>query len=156
MAAEPFPGPGRRRPGPPPDRLTIRLPRALHDTVIAHCLAERPLEGCGLLLGDRHGDLATVIEARPARNLQASTTQYEIEPEAVLAADQRARASGQLLLGAWHSHPGGPPVPSAQDRAEAWPDWCYLIVGLAEPAAPELRAWRLLGESFVEDTLELV
>jgi proteasome lid subunit RPN8/RPN11 len=51
--------------------------------------------------------------------------------------------------------PGGAAVPSATDRAEAWPDWCYLIVGLADPEAPELRAWRLLGEDFVEDSLEI-
>jgi proteasome lid subunit RPN8/RPN11 len=155
LGAEPFPGPARRRPGPPPDRLTLRLPRALRDSIVAHCLAERPLEGCGLLLGDRHEASATVVEARPARNIRASATQYEIEPEAVLAADRTARAAGRMLLGAWHSHPCGAPVPSAQDRAEAWPDWCYLVVGLAEPAAPELRAWRLLGESFVEDVLEI-
>ncbi|MFU8821298.1 MAG: Mov34/MPN/PAD-1 family protein [Gammaproteobacteria bacterium] len=155
MAAEPFPGPTRRRPGPPPDRLTIRLPRALHDAILAHCLAELPLEGCGLLLGERHGASATVLEARPAHNVRASATQYEIQAEDVLAADQAARAAGCMLLGAWHSHPGGAPVPSAQDRAEAWPDWCYLVVGLAAPAAPRLRAWRLLGESFVEDLLEI-
>jgi proteasome lid subunit RPN8/RPN11 len=155
LAAESFPGPARRRPGPPPDRLTIRLPRALHDAIVAHCLAERPLEGCGLLLGDRHEASATVLEARPASNIRASATQYEIEPEAVLAADRAARAAGRVLLGAWHSHPGGTAVPSAQDRAEAWPDWCYLVVGLSDPEAPELRAWRLLGESFAEDLLEI-
>jgi proteasome lid subunit RPN8/RPN11 len=107
------------------------------------------------LLGDRQGASATVLEARPARNIRASATQYEIEPAAVLAADRAARAAGRVLLGAWHSHPGGPAVPSAQDRAEAWPDWCYLVVGLVKPAAPGLRAWRLLGESFVEDLLEI-
>jgi len=154
LTAEPFAGPARRRSGPPPDRLTIRLPQALHDAIVAHCLAELPLEGCGLLLGERRGASATVLEARPARNVRASATQYEIEPEAVLAADQAARAAGRMLIGGWHSHPGGAPVPSAQDRAEAWPDWCYVVVGLADPAAPRLRAWRLLGESFVEDVLE--
>ena len=154
MAAEPFAGPARRQPGPPPERLTIWLPRALHDAIVAQCLAELPLEGCGLLLGERQGASATVLEARPARNVRASATQYEIEPEAVLAADRAAREAGRMLIGAWHSHPGGAPVPSAQDRAEAWPDWCYLVVGLAKPTAPELRAWRLLGESFVEDVLE--
>jgi proteasome lid subunit RPN8/RPN11 len=85
----------------------------------------------------------------------ASPRRYEIAPEAVLAADRAARAAGQALLGAWHSHPGGRAVPSEQDRGEAWPDWCYLIVGLADAARPELRAWRLLGEDFVEDELEI-
>ena len=155
MSAERFPGPARRRAGLPPGQLAIRLPRALRADMIAHCIAARPLEGCGLLLGDRDGGIATVLEARPAPNVRASAQHYEIEPEAVLAADRAARAAGRVLLGAWHSHPGGPAVPSATDRAEAWPDWCYLIIGLADPAAPELRAWRLLGEDFVEDLLEI-
>jgi proteasome lid subunit RPN8/RPN11 len=155
LNAEDFPGPARRRGGVPPEQLVIRLAPGLRDAIVAHCVAALPNEGCGLLLGRREGTAATVIEALPARNSRASPDRYEIEPEAVLAADQRARATGLLLLGAWHSHPGGAPAPSATDRAEAWPDWCYLIVGLADAAQPELRAWRLLGEDFVEDTMEI-
>jgi desampylase len=123
--------------------------------MIAHCLEALPLEGCGLLLGRRDEATAEVTEILPAANTLASPDRYEIAPETVLAADRRARESGRLLLGAWHSHPGGPPVPSDTDRAEAWPDWCYLIVGLADPGQPQLRAWRLLGEDFVADTLEI-
>ncbi len=133
----------------------IRLPGALREALLAHCLAELPNEGCGLLLGRREGELATVFEAWPASNARAAADRYLIEPEAVLAADRAARGRGGLLLGAWHSHPGGPATPSATDRAEAWPDWCYLIAALDRPGEPELRAWRLLGEDFVEDWLEI-
>jgi proteasome lid subunit RPN8/RPN11 len=123
--------------------------------MLEHCRASLPNEGCGLLLGQRDGDAAEIVFALPARNILASPHRYEIEPEAVLAAERRARATGQLLLGAWHSHPDGPPEPSATDRAEAWPDWCYLIAGFAGDDAPRLRAWRLVGEHFVEDILEV-
>lgn len=139
----------------PPARLTIRLPATLRLQIVAHCIAELPLEGCGLLLGERAGTLARIAEAWPASNARASTERYEIDPETVLAADRAARAAGSVLLGAWHSHPGGPAVPSARDRDEAWPDWCYLILDLADATAPVLRAWRLLGSEFVEDTLEI-
>lgn len=155
MNAEDFPGPARRRSGAPQAELLVSLPPELRDAIVSHCLAALPDEGCGLLLGRREGAAAKIIEAPTARNSRASPDRYEIEPESVLAADQHARASGLLLLGAWHSHPDGAPVPSATDRAEAWPDWCYLIVGLTDPAHPQLRAWRLLGEDFVEDTLEI-
>lgn len=138
-----------------PPTLRIRIPAALRDTLVTHCVRALPDEGCGLLLGQRQGATMNVTEALPARNTLASPQRYEIEPEAVLAADRHARATGQELVGAWHSHPDGPPVPSATDRAEAWPDWCYLIVGLADPARAELRAWRLLGEDFVADALEV-
>jgi desampylase len=141
--------------GNPPARLRIRLAAEHRGQIVRMCLEALPLEACGLLLGRREGATAEVTEILPAANTRASPDRYEIAPEAVLAADRRARESGRLLLGAWHSHPGGPPVPSDTDRAEAWPDWCYLIVGLAESAQPKLRAWRLLGEDFVADTLEI-
>lgn len=150
-----MPGPARARSGKAPGRLTVRLPRGLRDAIIAHCVAQQPLEGCGLLLGDRDDRAARIHEAPPAHNVLASPHCYEIAPEAVLAADRLARATSRALLGAWHSHPGGRAVPSARDLAEAWPDWCYLIIGLAAPQAPELRAWRVLGEDFVEDALEI-
>lgn len=139
-----------RRPGP----LTLRLPGSVRATILDHCNTARPLEGCGLLLGQRVAGSATIMEAIATANTRASPQHYEIAPEDVLAADRRARAAGWQLLGAWHSHPTGSAVPSSTDRGEAWPDWCYLIVGLAGPDVPELRAWRLLGEDFVEDTLE--
>jgi desampylase len=123
--------------------------------MIDHCRASLPNEGCGLLLGRRDRDSAEITRALPAANILASPHRYEIEPEAVLAADHQARAAGQLLLGAWHSHPDGTAEPSATDRAEAWPDWCYLIAGFAGEAAPKLRAWRLVGEHFAEDILEV-
>lgn len=155
MADKPHPGPARAQPGAPVPRLEIRLPRALRDAIIDHCRAELPNEGCGLLLGDRSGTAVVIAEALAAPNSLAAPDRYEIEPEAVLAAHHRARANGQSLLGAWHSHPDGQAVPSATDRAEAWPDWCYLIVGRPEAAAPELRAWRLVGEDFLSDLLEI-
>lgn len=135
--------------------LTLRLPLALRDAIVAHCVAAVPNEACGLLLGRREGRFASVSGARPEPNVLESPHRYEIEPEAVLAAHRAARAAGVQLLGAWHSHPAGRAVPSATDRAQAWPDWCYLIVGLGRPDRPELRAWRLLGEDFVADRLEV-
>lgn len=138
-----------------PARLCIRLAAGRRDAIVAACSTALPDEGCGLLLGRRDGPAAEITAVLPADNTLASPHRYEIAPEAVLAAERRARADGLLLLGAWHSHPDGQAVPSPTDRAEAWPDWCYLIVGLATPDHPELRAWRLVGEDFVEDALEI-
>jgi proteasome lid subunit RPN8/RPN11 len=148
-------GPTRPRNAAPTIRLSIRLPRALAEDIVAASREAAPLEACGLLIGRRHGSCAEIHELLATRNLLASPRRYEIAPEDVLAADRRARRSGQLLLGAWHSHPQGRAAPSDVDRAEAWPDWCYLIAGLGNPDSPELRAWRLLGDDFLEDSLEI-
>jgi proteasome lid subunit RPN8/RPN11 len=134
--------------------LHIRLPRSWRDEILRHSRHGLPNEACGLLLGRREDPRAEILRVWPAANSLARADRYEIPAETVLEADRAARQAGQLLLGAWHSHPGARAIPSATDRAEAWPDWCYLIVGLVAPAAPELRAWRLLGEDFVEDLLE--
>ncbi len=139
----------------PPRCLHIRLPRPWRDEILHRSLHGLPNEACGLLLGHREDPRADILQVWPAANLLARVDGYEIPPETVLEADRAAREAGQLLLGAWHSHPGGAAVPSATDRAEAWPDWCYLIVGLADAGAPELRAWRLLDENFVEDELKI-
>jgi proteasome lid subunit RPN8/RPN11 len=139
----------------PPSCLHIRLPRPWRDEILRCSLQGLPNEACGLLLGHREDSRAEVLRVWPAANLLARVDRYEIAPETVLGADRAARDAGRLLLGAWHSHPGGVAIPSATDRDQAWPDWCYLIVGLADPAAPDLRAWRLLGEDFVEDELEI-
>jgi proteasome lid subunit RPN8/RPN11 len=155
LNADSVPGPVRRGYDAPPARLDIRLPAALRRQIVAYCVAELPLEGCGLLLGERAGTLARIAEAWPATIARASAECYEIDPETVLAADRAARAQGRVLLGAWHSHPGGPAVPSGRDRDEAWPDWCYLILDLADAEAPVLRAWRLFEGEFVEDALEI-
>jgi proteasome lid subunit RPN8/RPN11 len=52
------------------------------------------------------------------------------------------------IIGVYHSHPLGDPVPSPTDIAEAmYPDWIYVIVGLkggrARVGAFSLRAARV-------------
>jgi proteasome lid subunit RPN8/RPN11 len=44
----------------------------------------------------------------------------------------------------YHSHPAGPPRPSATDRRQAYyPAWPQLIVSLAQRTAPEVRAFMI-------------
>ncbi|MEZ5418721.1 MAG: Mov34/MPN/PAD-1 family protein [Vicinamibacterales bacterium] len=53
------------------------------------------------------------------------------------------------MIGAYHSHPSGPAEPSATDRAEAVPDFLYLIVGLGAET-PDVRLWTLEDRNFVQ------
>ena len=125
---------------PAPD--AIEVPGAVLDALIAQAIAGVPLEQCGLLIGD--GD--RVVRAHPAGNADRSPTRYTIEPADHFAALRTARADGLAVIGAWHSHPAGPPVPSATDLAEGNPGFLYLIVGLAP--SPAVRAWQLVGGNF--------
>jgi proteasome lid subunit RPN8/RPN11 len=83
----------------------------------AAAAAAHPLEACGLLLGEG----ARITEARDTRNVHpAPQTHFEIDPQALIDAHRAARGgAGPQVLGYFHSHPAGPPAPSATDRASA-------------------------------------
>lgn len=117
----------------------LRIRRSALDDVIAHARAEVPNECCGLLLGDRE----SIDRVMRARNVRQSPTQYEVDPADHFAAIRLARATGQLVLGAYHSHPRGPLRPSSTDAAELNdPTLIHLIVSLAtEPPAAAAFRW---------------
>lgn len=141
-----------RRTESPPPRLQLALPPGGRTLLRLWAASAAPAEACGLLVGRRSKTAVRVCAIVPADNRLAAADRYEIDPAQVLRADQAARDRGLELVGAWHSHPASSAVPSATDRELAWPDWCYLIVGGCDASA-ELRAWRVVGEDFVEDEL---
>ena len=126
----------------------------IHSDVLAdmldHARQDAPLECCGLLLGVD----GRVEESVRTRNVRASRTAYLIDPAEHLAVMKRVRAEGRAVVGAYHSHPRSPAVPSPTDLAEAhYEDFLYVIVSLADPAAPDVRGYRLNGRNFVPVTL---
>jgi len=117
----------------------MQVSRSILDEIRAHAAATHPLECCGLLLGE--GERITA--AQPAANVHpAPRTHFEIDPAALIAAHRAARAGGPQVLGYYHSHPQGPPDPSATDQAEAAGDGrVWAIIG-ANEGASEVRFWR--------------
>lgn len=101
----------------------------------AHARAAHPRECCGILLG-RAG---RILEARATANVHpASETHFEIDPQALIDAHRAARNGGLQVLGYYHSHPSGPPHPSATDRAMAAGDrriWAII-------AGTEVMFWQ--------------
>jgi proteasome lid subunit RPN8/RPN11 len=108
--------------------------------VVAHARRTRPAECCGLLVGRGR----RVEFAVPMRNTEASPTRFRLDDEAHLELRRVLRpfVPALRIVGVYHSHPGGGPVPSARDVAEAmYPDWLYVIVGLTP--RPRVRAYRI-------------
>lgn len=101
----------------------------------AHAAAAHPREACGILLGEG----GRITEARQARNVHPSPqTHFEIDPQALIDAHRAARAGGPQVIGYYHSHPRGPAIPSATDRASASGDgkvWAII-------AGDDARFWR--------------
>jgi [CysO sulfur-carrier protein]-S-L-cysteine hydrolase len=123
---------------------------AAREAMIAHARDEAPLECCGLLLGTP----GRVEETLRARNLRQSATAYLVDPADHFAAIRTARKEGRTIVGAYHSHPRSPAVPSPVDLQEAHDaELLYVIVSLANPDAPDVRGFRLTRDWFVPVTL---
>lgn len=110
-------------------------------TVLEFAAREHPREACGLLLG--RGD--RIERAVLCANLAADPLRhFEIDPAALIAAHRTTRAGGEQLVGYWHSHPLGHPLPSATDCQHASGDgrvWAIAAKG-------EVTFWRDGPEGF--------
>lgn len=122
----------------------MRLTDAVRDELLAHARAGAPEEVVGVLAGP---DDETVTRVDRAANVAADPrTHYELDPVEQVEILDAVDAAGETVVGFYHSHPRGSPVPSAIDeRLASWPGYVYLIVS---PREPLLRAWRWTGETF--------
>jgi proteasome lid subunit RPN8/RPN11 len=120
----------------------LTVGRAVHDRLLDLAREGAPEEICGVL-GGREG---SVTHAEAVPNVASTPeTRYELAPAETVEAIDRLETDG-THLGFYHSHPRGPPRPSATDEAEAmWPGYVYCIVSVPESA---VRAWRWTGERF--------
>jgi predicted GIY-YIG superfamily endonuclease/proteasome lid subunit RPN8/RPN11 len=116
-------------------RTGVRVDRQVIARLLEEAARAAPMECCGLLLGE--GD--RIDEARPAANVAPDPERrFEIDPLALLAAHKAARAGGPQVVGYFHSHPEGHPLPSATDCEHASGDgrvWAIIAGG-------EVTFWR--------------
>lgn len=107
--------------------MKVKIARSVRDMIVSQAEQVVDKEICGLLIGkaDR------IDEAVPAGNVAPDPRRmFEIDPAVLLAEHRRARESGVQVVGHYHSHPGGKPLPSLRDAASACHDGAiWLIVG---------------------------
>lgn len=117
------------------------LPGWLHATLLDRARAEPKREVCGLV-GARRGE---PVSHYPIPNVAPEpAARFSMDPAAQIDAMRRMRDAGEALFAIYHSHPHGPPRPSAIDLEEAaYPETLYLIVGLRPE--PELCGYFLDG-----------
>ena len=122
----------------------MTLPDDVAAAIVNHAREAAPDECCGLLLGNTERLTASVR----ARNVAPDPARrYVVDPHDHLTAIRLARARGEQVVGAYHSHPRSAPVPSATDVAQAFSNFLFVIVGLAADP-PDLRAWAFAGGNF--------
>jgi proteasome lid subunit RPN8/RPN11 len=118
----------------------IRIPKAIHQEMLAHAQDGFPLEICGIL----GGSAETVERHFRMTNTDASNEHFMMEPKEQFAVVKELRAQGMTMLGIYHSHPETPARPSEEDiRLALTPNVSYLIVSLSEPGEPVLRSFRI-------------
>jgi [CysO sulfur-carrier protein]-S-L-cysteine hydrolase len=124
----------------------MEMSQTQFDDVIGHARADAPNECCGYMrLQDGRVD-----EVFRAQNLRASPYGYEIDPQALLAANDLDDDGHGVAI--YHSHPRSPAEPSQTDINLAfYPHWRYLIVSLA--GEPEVRAWRIEEGNVTEEEI---
>ncbi len=126
---------------------SLALTPAQRAFMVAHVQRHAPDEACGLLAG-----LAgRVVQVYPVENVLHSPVAYEMDATQQVEAMLALEAAGWELCGIFHSHPAGPPVPSATDLAQSfYPDAVYLIL------APDGADWGVRGFSLADGRVQEV
>lgn len=133
------------------EKLVIK--RSAYRAMLSQLQAVYPLEGCGLLAGNA----GRVERQYPVDNALRSSTEFEMDPHQQLQAMLDLEDAGWELLAIYHSHPYGPPEPSATDVARAYyPEALQIIVSLADRERPSVRAFSVAGGQVEEVLLKIV
>jgi proteasome lid subunit RPN8/RPN11 len=130
----------------------MRIAQTLIDEIVAHAREDLPNECCGLV-GGSDGVAQAVYRAR---NEFASPFSYRIDgADQYRIIEKEMRGRGEELLAIYHSHTKSAAHPSQTDLNEAvsWPDQVYVIVSLADPEAPDVKAYWLKDKKIADAEL---
>ena len=137
--------------------IVIKLRRDHYNEMIAHALADAPVECCGIV-ALKDGYSAGVHQAV---NVETSPYRFSIDPRQYLKIERAIEAADGSVAGFYHSHTGTPPVPSPTDTramtgAGFVPPFIHFVVGVADRENPEVRVWHIENNDKTEQQFELV
>jgi len=131
----------------------VRIAPDLLEAIVEHARRDAPNECCGMVAG-RDGEATRVYRAR---NAEASPFRYVIHPQDQFRITMEIEDGGEQIAAIYHSHTKSPAEPSQTDinLAENWPEPLYVICSLANPDAPDVRAWAIRDGSVAEVELDV-
>ena len=129
-----------------PQLARLLVPIHHWQTMLDHILACMPEEACGIVAG---GD-GIVVQVRPIENAAHSPSRFRMEPRAQVEGLLDLEAQGLELLGIYHSHPSGPPVPSGTDIAESSYPEAIALIWCSDRDGWQMRGFDLSGATPVE------
>jgi proteasome lid subunit RPN8/RPN11 len=133
--------------------MMIRIPRDIHDDLIAHAREGFPLEICGIL-GGREG---TVVQAFRMTNTDASNEHFMMEPREQFAVARELRASGLEMSAIYHSHPESPARPSEEDiRLALTPGVSHVIISVMDRSQPVLKSFKISEGAVTPEEVEVI
>lgn len=119
------------------------VPHRIWQQLTGHVIRELPNECVGMLVGLPDGRVEAAYEIA---NALAQPRRFVSEPASLFAAEKRRRSEGWHLLGFYHSHPEGLPVPSQVDtdpEVNYWLDGSVVTLILAvQPARRPVQSNR--------------
>jgi proteasome lid subunit RPN8/RPN11 len=140
--------------------MTLNLPQAMIDEMIAHALADLPNECCGIIAG-KDGAATRLYRTN---NSEASPFRYNIDPRDILRIERETDDNGWQVLVIYHSHVASEAYPSPTDiRLSQWqgtnpptdlyPGAYYVLVSLKDRDNPVVRVYQIHAGEVTEHPL---
>jgi proteasome lid subunit RPN8/RPN11 len=130
--------------------VRLLLPRRIYMAMVQHAQSELPNECCGLLAGERDGEVLRALGWYPLVNEAASPIEYRSEPRSMFQAIKGMGLAKQDVVAIYHSHPASEPIPSRTDLERNYsPDVVNFIISVIGPGTL-VRGWWLTDRAFEE------
>ena len=130
----------------------MRISQALLDEIVEHARADAPNECCGMIAASG----GRAVRVHRATNAAASPLRYELDGMEQYRIQSAIEDAGHELGAIYHSHTRSAPYPSQTDINLAfYPESLYVIVGLADGDAADVRAWSIVDGQVSEAELEV-
>ena len=117
--------------------MDLRISKKLIGDILAAAARAYPNECCGLIEGVRDGNGWRALALHEAKNLAEDPSAHFLDdPQTHFGLLRALRGTAREIIGCYHSHPDGAPVPSDTDRASASEDgFLWLIAGRGDEIA---------------------
>ncbi len=152
--------------------MSVKIPQAVFEAILAHSDRAYPEEACGFLLSDALGivealPMANVAERmrheRPEEFTRGAADGYVMDPGEQLRAESDARNRGREIVGTYHSHVDVGAYFSHEDAARALqfgePMFTTYVVSDAQQDGTygaKAFVWNGASREFVETPIEIV
>ena len=137
----------------PTQGIALQIQRKHLLEMIAHAQEETPNEACGILAGSN----GRVLRLYRAGNAALSPTSYRLYPDEQYRIFKDIEDRGLEILGVYHSHPSSPAVPSETDIGQAYSsEVSYVLISLTDQADPQVRAFLITEDGFLDQDLMVI